>query len=153
MAKLTRINSELEHHNTQQAICEGTPPATTDNEKAKAYYRMALACKHLAISKGTEKYHEADRNLIKARVYAPRDKIIEEEQDEIVRILKEMGEEPVPEKQREIFNVLPWPLKSEPQVKASDFLDGRKGKKFARRSALLLNMWIFLKNVGVSWVD
>ena len=104
MAKLTRRNSDLEYNNTQQEIADGTPPATTDKEKAKAYYRMALACKHLAFAKGIEKYHEADRNLIKARVYAPRDKMIEEEQDEIVRILKGMGEEPVPEKEREIFN-------------------------------------------------
>lgn len=105
MAKLTQSNSELEYNNTQQAIADGTPPATTDNEKAKAYYRMALACKNLASSKGIEEYHEADRNLIKARVYAPRDKVIEQEQDEIGRILRGIGEEPVPEKQREFFKV------------------------------------------------
>ncbi|KAL8684992.1 MAG: hypothetical protein Q9218_008035 [Villophora microphyllina] len=67
---------------------DDTPPATTDLERARVYYRTALACE------AQGKYDEADRHLLKARIYAPKDKVIEQEQKVVVKIIGEQGEKP-----------------------------------------------------------
>ncbi len=74
-----RAISDIEHNNAHQFISDGHPSLITNVEKAKAYYRTALACKALGKAK------ESKRHLLTARGYARDDPNIRRE----LRLLQE----------------------------------------------------------------
>lgn len=63
-----RAISDIEYANVQQSILDGAPNLVTRAEKAKVYWRMAVACKAL------DRKHVWARSLIKANFFAPGDK-------------------------------------------------------------------------------
>ena len=65
-----RAISDLEYANVQQSILDGTPNLVTGAEKAKVYWRMAVACKAL------DRKQVFARSLLKASMFAPQDKAI-----------------------------------------------------------------------------
>ena len=80
-----RAISDLEYANVQQSILDGTPNLVTGAEKAKVYFRMAVACKAL------DRKQVWARSLMKASMFAPQDKAIMREMDALEKRL-ERGE-------------------------------------------------------------
>lgn len=68
-----RAISDIEYANVQQSILDGTPNLVTTAEKAKVYWRMAVA------SKALDRKQVWARSLIKANMFAPNDKAIQRE--------------------------------------------------------------------------
>ncbi|CAF9921662.1 MAG: hypothetical protein ALECFALPRED_001849 [Alectoria fallacina] len=80
-----RAISDLEYANVQQSILDGTPNLVTEAEQAKAYWRMAVACKAL------DRTQVWARSLMKASMFAPQDRAIRRELDALEKRL-ETGE-------------------------------------------------------------
>lgn len=77
-----RAISDIEHADVQQSILDGTPNLVTSAEKAKVYWRMAVASKVL------DRKHVWARSLMKAYMFAPQDRAIKREMDAFERRLK-----------------------------------------------------------------
>ena len=80
-----RAISDIEHANVQQSILDGTPNLVTAAEKAKMYWRMAVAWKAL------DRKQVWARSLMKAHLFAPEDKGIEREMVALEERLKSGG--------------------------------------------------------------
>ncbi|CAF9906279.1 hypothetical protein IMSHALPRED_004154 [Imshaugia aleurites] len=80
-----RAISDFEHMDVQQSIVDGTPNLVTSAEKAKVYWRMAVA------SKALDRRQVWVRSLMKAYSFAPHDVAIQREMEALERRL-EKGE-------------------------------------------------------------
>ena len=77
-----RAISDIEYANVQQIILDGTPNLVTSAEKAKVYWRMAVASKVL------DRKQVWARSLMKAYMFAPQDQAIKREMDAFEKRLK-----------------------------------------------------------------
>ncbi len=80
-----RAISDIEHKDVQQSILDGTPNLVTSAEKAKIYWRMAVA------SKALDRRQVWVRSLMKAYSFAPHDVAIQREMEALEKRL-ETGE-------------------------------------------------------------
>ena len=77
-----RAISDIEYANVQQSILDGTPNLVTDAEKAKVYWRMAVA------SKALDRKQVWARSLMRAICFAPGDKVIMRELEALEKRLQ-----------------------------------------------------------------
>ena len=77
-----RAISDIEYADVQQSILDGTPNVVTRAEKAKVYWRMAVA------SKALDRKQVWARSLMKAFSFAPEDKAIKRELEALEKRLE-----------------------------------------------------------------
>lgn len=77
-----RAISDIEYANVQQSILDGTPNLVTRAEKAKVYWRMAVA------SKALDRKQVWARSLMRANMFAPHDKAIKREMEALEKRLE-----------------------------------------------------------------
>ncbi|KAF6217637.1 hypothetical protein HO133_006739 [Letharia lupina] len=77
-----RAISDIEYADVQQSILDGTPNLVTGAEKAKVYWRMAVA------SQALDRKQVWARSLMKAYMFAPQDKTIMREMEALEKRLQ-----------------------------------------------------------------